>query len=133
MRQEIIEQLETLLRNISTTNGYSCDFNRVLLWDDVPTEYSQNAIYVKDTREKYEKKNKYTATLRLEIIAIVIETQDNPATKLGNLALEDLIEAVSQLSVCSSIVTLVDSFKWIETKGKTACQVELNIDVKYQF
>ena len=133
MRQEIIEQLETLLGNISTTNGYSSDFNRVLLWDDVPAEYSQNAIYVKDTREKYEKKNKYTATLRLEIIAIVMETPDNRATKLGNIALADLIKAVSQLNVCGSMVNLVESHKWIETKGQTACQVELNIDVKYQF
>jgi hypothetical protein len=127
MRQQIIDQLTTHLAALPY-------FNDVLVWDNLPAQYSQNAIYVKDCQEKYQRKNnKYLCTLRLEIIAIVIETPDNTAARLGNIALSDLISAVSQLSVGGAIVDLVNSHKWIDTKGVTACEVELNIDVKYYF
>lgn len=132
-RQEVIEQLETLLKDISTANGYQTDFAQVRSWDDLPSQYGQNEIVFKDPRCKFEKKNNYTSTVRIEIIAIVLETATASASKLGNIALEDLIRAVSKLSVCKLMVTLVDSHKFIQTKGKTACEIELNIDVKYQF
>jgi hypothetical protein len=126
-RQEIIDRLTSLLSAVP-------NFANVALWDDIPTEYSQNAIYIKDTKEIYEKKNcKYLATLRIEILAIVIETPSNTALELGNIALVDLIGAVQQLSVRDTVVNLISSDKWIETSGKTVAQVELNIDVKYQF
>jgi hypothetical protein len=134
IRQSIIEQIETALNNININNGYSTDFNGVLVWDNLPTEYSQNAIYLKDTREKYEKQgNKYTCTLRIEVIAIVVETQVTTAAVLGNLALADLIKAVRAVSYPGAFINLANAEKWIETKGKTACEVELNLDVKYQF
>ena len=132
-RQQIIAQLSALLKAIGTDNGYSTNFERVRVWDDIPTEYGVNEIIVKDPRVGFEKKNNYTATVRIEIIAIVLENATNSASELGNIALEDLIRAVLKLSVCNSIVTLVDSFKWIATKGKTACEVELDIDVKFKF
>ena len=126
-RQEIIDALTKKLRSLPT-------FNQVLLWDNVPNQYSTNAVYLKDTREKYEKKNSvYQATLRIELVAIVIETKNVPAANLGNLALRELIEAVAGLTVKGAIFNLIDSFKYIDTKGVTACEVELNIDVKYQF
>lgn len=134
LRQPIIELLETTLRLISVASGYQTDFNGVLLWQSVPTEYGQNAIYVKDVLEKYEKHGtKYTAVLKVEIVAVVIETATDSAAKLGNLALADLIKAVSSISYPGAFFILKDASKWIETQGKTACQVELNIDVKYQF
>lgn len=133
-RQAILDTLTTALANISVANGYQTDFNGVLVWDNVPAEYSQNGIYIKDTREKYEKHgNKYTSTLRVEVIAIVIETPSLTAAKLGNIALADLIKAVCSVSHPGVFVNLADSHKWVETKGKTACEVELNIYVKYQF
>jgi hypothetical protein len=133
IRQSIIEQIETALANIKITNGYSTDFNGVLVWDNLPTEYGENAIYLKDTREKYEKQgNKYTCTLRIEIIAIVIETGSDTAAVLGNLALADLIKAVCAVSYRGAFINLANAEKWIETKGRTACEVELNLDVKYQ-
>mgnify|MGYP003507409947 FL=1 len=134
LRQPIIELLETTLRLISVASGYQTDFNGVLLWQSVPTEYGQNAIYVKDVLEKYEKHGtKYAAVLKVEIVAVVIETATDSAAKLGNLALADLIKAVSSISYPGAFFILKDASKWIETQGKTACQVELNIDVKYQF
>ncbi|MDJ0570272.1 MAG: hypothetical protein QNJ53_14690 [Pleurocapsa sp. MO_192.B19] len=132
-RAKIVEELEAILRNISTANGYATDFERVESWRDVPTQYDRNYLIWRDGKEKYQKKNKYTATLKIEIIAVVLESANARADVLGTIALADLIKAVSQLKVCGSIVTLVEAHKWIETKGKTAAQVELNIDVKYQF
>jgi hypothetical protein len=133
IRQSIIEQIETALAAIKIANGYSTDFNGVLVWDNLPTEYSQNAIYLKDTREKYQKQgNKYTCTLRIEIVAIVIESGSDTAALLGNLALADLIKAVCTVSHPGAFINLADAHKWIETKGKTACEVELNLDIKYQ-
>lgn len=133
IRQSIIERIETALNNITIANGYSTDFNGVLVWDNLPTEYGENAIYLKDTREKYDKQgNKYTCTLRIEIIAIAIETPTDTAAKLGNLALADLIKAVCTVSCPGAFINLVSAEKWIETKGKTACEIELNLDVKYQ-
>jgi hypothetical protein len=127
LRQEIVEDLKTHLDALPS-------FNAVLLWDNIPTEYSQNAIYIKDVSEKYEKKSqKYLASLKIEIVAVVLETAQDSAAKLGNIALDDLIQAVSKLSLKGVIFNLVDSQKWIETSGKTACQVELILDVKYQF
>ncbi|NJK57015.1 MAG: hypothetical protein HC939_13900 [Pleurocapsa sp. SU_5_0] len=125
-RSTIVASIETALGEININNGYSTDFNGVLVWDNLPTEYSQNAIYLKDTREKYEKQGaKYTCTLRIEIIAIAIETSTDTATKLGNLALADLIKAVCSISHPRAFINLASADKWIETKGKTACQVEL--------
>lgn len=127
MRQQILDRLTSLLKEVE-------GFERVRPWDEVPATYAQNEIFLKDTREKYEKKNsRYQATLSIEIVAIVIETEATTASDLGNIAIARLIEAVLKLSVCGAIVNLSDCFKYIATKGKTACEVELNIDVKYQF
>jgi hypothetical protein len=74
VRQTIVDELTTLLTAVP-------DFNGVLVWDNLPAEYSQNAIYLKDSSEKYDRRNnKYVATLRIEIIAIVIETTGNTTT-----------------------------------------------------
>lgn len=133
MRTEIVAKFEGALKSISTTNGYFTDFDRVLLWQEIPAEYSHNVIFLRDTREKYELKgSKYTCTLRLEIIAIVKATKDNPASVLGNLALTDLIRATTEVSSPKAFFILNSAEKWLETKGITVAQIELNIDAKYQ-
>lgn len=131
-RQQVVEQLETLLKEISVSNDYQTDFDQVDIWDNLPAEYGQNKIIIKDTKEKYEKQNtQYKNTLRLEIIAIVLEKPNKSASELGTIALYDLKQAVKKLSVCGAVPTLVLSNKFVETKGRTACEVELQIDVKY--
>ncbi len=126
-RQQIIDALTAKLRSLPT-------YKRVLEWDNVPSQYSFNAIYLKDTREKYEKKNDlYKAVLRIELVAVVIEQPDNSASELGNLALRELHQAVRTLQVNGAIFNLIDAFKYVDTKGVTACEVELHIDVKYLF
>ncbi len=131
-RQQVVDELEKLLKSISTTNNYQTDFDDVRVWDDLPSEYGHNEIIFKDTKEKYEKKNvEYKNTLRVEIIAVVLEQSGKPASKLGTIALSDLKQAVKKMSVCGAVTTLITSDKWVSTKGRTACEVELHIDVKY--
>jgi hypothetical protein len=125
-RQQAIDQLTAHLNAISRFDG-------VLFWEEIPSLYGENALYLKDTQEKYTEKNGfYLANLRIEIIAIVLETPTDKADKLGNLALAELIEAVNQLSVKDAFATLTESHKWVQTKGKTACEIELSLDLQYK-
>jgi hypothetical protein len=126
IRQQAIDQLTARLNAIPMFDG-------VLFWEQIPAEYGENALYLKDNQEKYTKKNGfYIATLRIEIIAVVIETPADTADKLGNLALAELIHAVNLLSVKDAFATLAESHKWVTTKGKTACEIELSLDLEYK-
>ena len=133
-RQELVDAVGLELEKISTGNNYSTDFDRVTYWQDTPTEYRQNHLNFQDEEEKYQPENtQYDAALEIYLRAIVIETATSRASKLGNLALNDLIKAVSDLCLEGALIHLVDSRKWCETKGKTACLIELQIKVLYHF
>ena len=133
MRQPIINKLEEILTKISTVNGYQTNFDKIVYWQDTPTEYSFNYLIYRDTTEEYERKgNSYLVKLALEIVAIVIENSDNQAANLGNLAIEDLIKAMANYQLCDTTLKLTRSHKFIETRGKTACQVELELSISYQ-
>ena len=132
MRNTIITEIDNALKQISKVNGYNTDFDRFLYWASTPTEYDYNYLIYRDTSEEYQKHNTYyKAKLNLEIVAIVIET-DTPASILGNLAIADLIDAIKKMSLEDLIINLARSHKYVETKGKTACQIELEIDAIYR-
>lgn len=132
MRNQIIVDINELLEQINSDNGYNTNFDKILYWASTPTEYDRNYLIYRDTTEEYSSHNNYyKALLNLEIIAIVIET-DTSASILGNLALDDLIKAVTNLSTQGWIITLNRSHKFVETKGKTACQIELEITINYR-
>ena len=71
--------------------------------------------------------------MRCEVSAIVIADSELSAAHLGNLAIEDLLTAVLSLKVEGFVVNVVRSHKYCETKGKAACLVDLEFDVKYKF
>jgi hypothetical protein len=126
IRQQAIDQLSAHLSAIAMFDG-------VLFWSEIPADYGENALYLKDTQETYSKKNGfYVATLKIEIIAVVLETPTDNADKLGNLALSELIKAVELLKVKDAFATLAESHKWVQTKGKTACEIELSLDLEYK-
>ena len=132
MRNKIVTEIDTALKQISKANGYNTDFDRFLYWASTPTEYDYNYLIYRDTTEEYSKKNNdYKAKLNLELLAIVIEN-DTPAPILGTLALADLIKLIRSMKNCGFIINLHRSHKYVETKGKTACQIELEIDVTYR-
>ena len=132
MRNKIVTEIGNVLSQISKANAYNTDFDRFLYWASTPNEYDYNYLIYRDTTEEYSFHNTYyKAKLNLEIIAIVIET-DTKAARLGNLALADLMRAVNQIASCGFLVNLNRSHKFVETKGKTACQIELEIDVTHR-
>lgn len=133
MRQKIVDELKKVLSQISKDNGDQTNFERIAYWQDTPTEYNYNYLIYRDTTEEYERKgNTYKATLALEIVAIVVEINDTDAAILGNLAIEELIEAISKYQLCDTSLKIVRSHKFVETKGKTACQVELEVAATYK-
>ena len=122
------------LKQISKDNEYSTDFEQVTYWQATPSQYEKNYLNLKDELEEYQPKNKtYDAQLEIMIEAVVIETAQKSAADLGNLALKDLIAAVTSLTIPQGIVHLKQSNKFVETQGKTACLIELVIQVLYKF
>ena len=110
------------------------NFNQVTYWQATPSQYEQNHLNVKDGLEEYQPSNqKYDAQLEITIEALVVETAQKSAADLGNLALKDLIAAVKSLTISQGIVHLKQSNKFVETQGKTACLIELVIQVLYKF
>lgn len=134
MRNQISEYIGQELAKITKANGYQTDFSRLTYWQDTPTEYKENHLDYRDVAEIYSKKNSlYLASVNFEVTAVVIEENGTTAQILGNLALEDLIKCVRSFSICNYILVLKRSHKYVETKGKTACCIELQFIVKYKF
>jgi hypothetical protein len=133
MRDEIVTQLETYLKNIATKNSYHTNFDKVTYWQTTPTEEEKNHLDFRDTTEEYQRENaRHKSKLHFEIVATVFGG-NKPAAVLGNLALEDLIGAVKSFSYRGAIVELLRSHKFVETKNRTACQIELEIAICYKF
>ncbi len=126
-RDEIVPVILGQLQTIST-------FDQVTYWQATPSQYEKNHLNVKDELEEYQPLNqKYDAQLNVTIEALVVETAKKSAADLGNLALKDLIAAVQSLTISQGIVHLQQSNKFVETQGKTACLIELVIQVLYKF
>ena len=133
-RNEIVPIILEQLKQISKDKEYSTDFDQVTYWQATPSQYEKNHLNVKDEIEEYQPSNqKYNAQLEIRIEALVIETAQKSAADLGNLAMIDLIAAVNSLSISQAIVHLKQSNKFVETQGKTACLIELVIQVLYKF
>ena len=126
-RDEIVPVILERLQSVA-------NFDQVTYWQATPSQYEKNHLNPKDELEDYDPVNqKYDAQLELMIEALVVETAQKSAADLGNLALKDLITAVNSLSISGGIVQLKQSNKFVETQGKTACLIELVIQVLYKF
>ena len=130
-RGEIVDAIALSLNNI-TTNGYSYD--KVTYWQDTSTQESKNHLDYRDTTEEEIVENKLKiGILSLEISAVVHGEGSVSAAEMGTIAIADLRQAVSNLNINRAIPLIRRSHKYVETKGKTACLVEVEIDVKYKF
>ncbi|MEM9273795.1 MAG: hypothetical protein AAGA80_12630 [Cyanobacteria bacterium P01_F01_bin.143] len=126
-RNEIISVILEQLKKVK-------NFDQVTYWQATPSQYEKNHLNLKDELEDYNPVNqKYDSQLQLVIEALVVETAQKSAADLGNLALKDLIAVVNSLTLSGAIFQLKQSNKFVETQGKTACLVELVIQVLYKF
>ncbi len=133
LRGQIVAVVEAALKNISTANGYQTDFAKVTRWQDTPSEYQQNHLDFRDETAQYKwNNNHYEAMLPISIVMVVFETA-TPAADLGTMALEDSMRAVKLMVLKDGKFNLLRSHMYVETKGKTAAHVELEIAVSYKF
>lgn len=131
-RLEITDAVETILKNISTDNGYYTDYQEVRHADQIPTEYGTNGLYWEDGKAEGEYGKSQNSKLWIEVDAILVETSDRPAHSWGTLALADLEKAFKSLGVCGVFSKSFKSDKWIETKGKTVARVHFSVCVEYK-
>ena len=133
-RSEIVGIVNNALVNISTANGYQVDFSKVTRWQETPTEYEENHLDFRDETAEYKWiNNYYEAILPISITAVVFETTTTSAAVMGTIVLEDLMKAVETMVLCNAKFKLSRSHLYVETKGKTAAHVELEIVVDYKF
>ena len=133
-RKEIVDAVATALNQISVTNGYSTNFSKITYWQDTDIQYGFNHLNYRDTTEEYSRKNTvYDTNLSIEIAAIVYGVEKEIAQELGTLALADIIAAVRSMVLPQCLFDLARSHKWVETKGKTAVCVELELIARYKF
>lgn len=130
-RGEIVEAVAQTLLNI-TTNGYSYD--SITYWQDTSTQESKNHLDYRDTTEEEVVENGLKLViLSLEISAVVHGDSSVEAPEMGTLAIADIRQAVSNLKINRTIPLIRRSHKYVETKGRTACLIEVEVDVKYKF
>ena len=133
-RQLIVEAVNAALSVVQENGVADTNFDKVTYWQDTDTQYGKNHLDYRDTTEEYTKKNTiYDATLNIEIVAVVYGDATLSAQQSGTLALADLIGAVRSLALPNCLFNLARSHKWVETKGKTACCIELELNVHYKF
>ena len=130
-REQVVEAVETRLKQISTGNGYYTDYEKIDYSSDLPGEYGSNLLVWRDGKGEGQYGGNQKAKLWLEVDAILVETQDRPAHSWGTLALADLERALKTIGVCGAISTKFKSDKWVETKGVTACHVYFAVLVEY--
>lgn len=126
-RQEIVDAFHDAVKDVG-------NFDKITYWQDTDTQYGKNHLDYRDTTEEYTKKNiVYDAVLNIEIAAVVYGDENITAQQLGTLRLSDLIRAVRSLVLPQCLFSLARSHKWVDTKGKTACCIELEVVVHYKF
>ena len=131
-REQIVEAVETLLKNISISNGYYTDYQKIDYCSEIPAEYGYNCLVWRDGRGEGEYGSNQKSQLWIELDGILVETQDKPAHAWGTLALADLERAFKTIGVCGAISTKFKSDKWVETKGQTVAKVYFAVCVEYR-
>jgi hypothetical protein len=131
LHQKIISELGNLLNQL--TNGYSIPWDKIVYWQDLPTEYDRNWLTYRDTFIEFTDKNQlYDQKMTIEIQGWIFGEQ--PETD-GTIALNDIIMVLGTnptLSRCVNLLQLKNCTKECETGGKKVCSITLTIEVSYR-
>ena len=129
-RGEIVEAIGSALNGM-TTSGYSWD--KITYWQDTSTQEDKNHLDYRDTTEEEIEQNGFKgAILNLEISGVVGSSNTLSAASLGTIAIADIRQTVLNLRVLGKIPSIKRSHKYVETKGKTVCLVEVEVEVQYK-
>lgn len=130
LQQTALETLGSLLASVSTANGYRTDWDRVVYWQDMPTEYDRNWLTYRDIFSEFSEPNRqHEQKLTVEIQGLLFG--QDPATA-GILALNDLIEVLGTdltLGGTCLYVRLKQAEKEVVTGGKPVCSIVLSIEI----
>ena len=128
----LVEKIEQNLQKINSPNDYNLDYDEIKYADAVPTEYDLSGLYWRDGRGEGEFTRLGDSQLWIEVDAVLTEAHDNPAHKLGTLAIEDLERCFKSIGVCGAVSVKWKSDKWVEIKGRAVCRVYYAVLVKYK-
>ncbi len=130
-RLAIRDKIQATIEAISS-DKYS--FDKYSNWQPTDTQYEKNHLDIRDEQEKSKRENGvYKTLLTIHVSAIIWESDKGTAEELGTLALADLIRAIRPLTLPGSgLIKNLESDKWVETKGRSQCQIELDIQVSYK-
>lgn len=130
LQQVALETLHRLLMSISTANGFRTDWDRVVYWQDMPTEYDRNWLTYRDIFSEFSEPNRqHEQKLTVEIQGLVFG--HDPAIA-GILALNDFIEVLGTdqtLGGTCLYIRLKQAEKEVVTGGKPVCSIVLTIEI----
>jgi hypothetical protein len=133
LQKTVLDNLGLLLSSLSTVNDYRTDWDRVVYWQDVPTEYESNWLTYRDTFTEFSEGNRqHEQVLSVEIQAWLFG--DDPATA-GIEALNDLIEVLGTdqtLGGSCRFLQIKQCEKECETGGRKVCTVTLTIALTFR-
>jgi len=133
LQKTIVDNLGLLLSGISTALEYRTDWDRVVYWQDVPTEYEKNWLTYRDTFTEFTDANRqHEQVLTVEIQGWLFG--EDPANA-GIDALNDLIEILGTdqtLGGSCRFLQIKSCEKDCETGGRKVCTVTLTIALTFR-
>ena len=130
-RQEILSAIAQRLQTITITNGYNSDIGqKVLYWQDLPSEYEADCVIYRDTRHEFAKKNlDFNHQLTCDLQAVLFSSEDASA------ALQDLITVVGNDDTWGKLATFSRLYMadiQLVTAGRRAIAVTLPVEIHYK-
>jgi len=123
-----------LLRGISITNGYSCDMgHEVLWWYDLPQEYRQDGIVVRDNIDTLTEANlRDRHTLQIEIDAY--RWAANEPGLIAHATIQDVVKALGSdrtLSGACQQMRITEITTNVQKEGTTVLMVQFAVQIEY--
>jgi len=132
-RLEILEDLQSRLKNITVANNYLTNIGKnVVYWQDTDFEYGESVLAFKDTVEEVLQVNyPYEKVLCVEI-AVYWQIVDDNLLTVSSQILKDLENCLDKFLVLRGNANMVNNEKIVETKGKKTLQIKVKLKIQYR-
>lgn len=132
-RLEILEDLQSRLKNITVANNYLTNIGEnVVYWQDTDFEYGESVLAFKDTVEEVFQVNyPYEKVLSVEI-AVYWQIVDDNLLTVSSQILKDLENCLDKFLVVRGNANIVNNEKIVETKGKKTLQIKVKLKIQYR-
>jgi len=132
-RLEILEDLQSRLKNITVANNYLTNIGKnVVYWQDTDFEYGESVLAFKDTVEEVLQVNyPYEKVLCVEI-AVYWQIVDDNLLTVSSQILKDLENCLDKFLVLRGNANMFNNEKIVETKGKKTLQIKVKLKIQYR-